>query len=165
MVVVRMTILNRGDAPAETATVDVLDDRPSGSTVRISRLGLPGPLAPEASVVLSSDAFFAVGVGEHTIRIRIGNVSPAETSVEDNALVLPLTVRKAAGPPPPPPDDDTGEFEFEVGTAAVTMSFTVATAVVLIGLAAFLLRPRRPKELEPPPPEPPDRSPPPLWPP
>jgi hypothetical protein len=159
IVTVSVTILNHGGTEAEAATIDLFDDRPSGETVHIGQVDLPEPLPPAKAVVVFSESFEAVGVGDHTIRIRIGNVTPDEASTEDNELALTMTVRAATSPPPPDGDG------FDLGTAALVTGFAVAAVAALTGSALLLLRPARPRPLEPPPAEPPDDSPPPLWPP
>lgn len=158
VVTVSVTIVNQGGTTAEAATVDVFDDRPTGITIRIGQVDLPGPLGPGKAATVLSESFLAVGVGDHTVRIRIGNVTPDETFVEDNDFMLRMQVRPASIPPPP----NSG---FDVGAATLAAGFGVAAVAAIVGSAALLLRPRGPMALEPPPPEPPDRSPPPLWPP
>ncbi len=153
-----ITIMNRGGAAAESATVDVYDARPNGTTVAIGQTVMREPLAAGASVVMYSESFLAVGVGNHTLRIVVGNVTPSETYQGDNVLAIRMTVVPRTGPPPP----DNG---FPLGTAVLVIGLGVAGVAALVGAALLLRNPRGPGPLEPPPAEPPDQSPPPMWPP
>ena len=158
IVTVSVTILNQGGSEAEEATVDLFDDRPTGVTIHVGQVELAGPLAPGDSAVVLSESFVAMAVGDHRIRIRIGNVTPEETFTEDNDLTFTMTVTPATSPPPP-------NGGFDLATAALVTGFAAAAVAALAGSALLLLRPPQSRPLEPPPAEPPDRSPPPLWPP
>ena len=98
--ILSITLANVGNATAEAATIDVTDQRPNGTVVAIGATSLSASLAPEASVVVYSPTFVAMGVGNHSLRIIVGNVTPAETDVEDNMLMIGMTVLPATGPPP-----------------------------------------------------------------
>lgn len=160
VVSVSITIVNHGGSTADAATIDVSDTQPNGTTVSIGQAVLPGPLEPGAAVTVYSESFVAVGVGNHTLRIVIGNVTPPETYTQDNVRTLEMTVLPSSGPPPP----NGG------GTPLVGSLFVIglgAAGVATLLIAAWLLL--TPAEfsgpLEPPPAEPPDRSPPPIRPP
>ena len=98
--ILSITITNVGNATAEAATIDVTDRRPNGTVVSIGATSLSASLPPEASVVVYSPTFVAMGVGNHSLQIVVGNVTPAETDVEDNTLTIGMTVLPATGPPP-----------------------------------------------------------------
>jgi len=155
---VAITIVNHGGATAESATIDVYDERPNGTTVGIGQVTLGEPLATGASTTVYSQSFLAVGVGEHTIRIVIGNVTPAESNTSDNAREISMTVRSSTGPGPA-----GGEIPF--ATVAIIVGLIAAGIASLVAAATFLRRPRKRGPLEPPPAEPLDESPPPLHPP
>jgi len=158
IVTVAVTIANQGGSAAQSASVDVVDVRPSGSEILVDSLPLDGPLAPGSTRVLTSTRFLAVGVGNHTLRIRIHDVSPKETRTEDNELEVPMEVRaRTAG------GGDTGARGIVVDP--VVLGLIGAAIVALVGALAVLARPAEERPLVPPPPEPPDRRPPPIWPP
>src|SRR3989475_7107 len=98
--IVSITIANRGNATAEAATIEVTDQRPNGKVVSIGTTSLLASLEPEVSVVVYSPTFMAMGVGNHSLQIVVGNVTPAETDVEDNTLTIGMTVLSVTGPPP-----------------------------------------------------------------
>src|SRR5207245_7850384 len=79
LVTLSITVVNHGEASAESATIDVMDGRPNGTTVAIGQTHLLGPLAPGASAVVYAPSFVAVGVGNHTLRIVVGNVRRTQT--------------------------------------------------------------------------------------
>jgi uncharacterized repeat protein (TIGR01451 family) len=95
-----ITIANRGNATAEAATIDVTDLRPNGTVISIGTTSLSASLEPEDSVVVYSPTFVAVDVGNHSLKIIVGNVTPAETDLEDNTLTIAMTVLPVTGPPP-----------------------------------------------------------------
>jgi len=97
--IVSIIIANHGNATAEAATIDVKDQRPNGSVVSIGTTSLAAPLEPEDSVVVYSRTFVAVEIGNHSLQIVVGNVTPAETDVEDNTLTIRMTVLPVKGPP------------------------------------------------------------------
>jgi len=98
--IVSIIIANQGNATAEGATIDVTDQRPNGTVVSIGTTSLPASLAPEVSVVVYSQTFVAMGVGNHSVQIVVGHVTPAETDVEDDTLTIGMTVLPVTGPPP-----------------------------------------------------------------
>jgi hypothetical protein len=161
---VSVTILNQGDATATAASIDLIDARPSGMSVPIGRSELTSPLAPGASVTVSMPPFVAVGVGPHTLSIRVGNVTPSEVRAGGGAISIPLEVLPMPASPPPPPPSDGVRIE---GLETLGLGALLGLVVVIlgVGVAVAAVGRRRSRELEPPPPEPPDRSPPPLWPP
>ncbi len=158
VVSVSITIVNHGGASAESATIDVYDERPNGTTVAIGQVVLGESLATGASTTVYSQSFLAVGVGEHAIRIAIGNVTPVETNTSDNTREIAMTVRPSMGP-------GTTGAEVPLGTWVIILGLLAAGIAALVGAATLLTRPRKRGPLEPPPAEPPDQSPPPLHPP
>ncbi len=98
--ILSITIANHGNATAEAATIEAQDHRPNGTVVSIGTTSLPAPLEPEHSFVVYSRTFVALEVGNHSLQIVVGNVTPAETDVEDNALTIGMTVLPVTGPPP-----------------------------------------------------------------
>jgi len=158
--IVSITIANRGNATAEAATIEVTDQRPNGKVVSIGTTSLLASLEPEVSVVVYSPTFVAMGVGNHSLQIVVGNVTPAETDVEDNTLTIGMTVLPALGPPPP----NEGGFSWDTALLAGGLA-AAGVAAVLVASWLLLTPPREPQPLEPPPAEPPDESPPPLRPP
>lgn len=163
IVTLSITIANQGNGTADRATVDVTDGRPNGDTIRVGQTVLPQPLAPGGFVTVYSEPFVAVGVGNHTLTIVIGNVTPEEIFRGDNARSVRMTVVAAASAPPPPP-----ARSFPIETALLIGGLGAAAIASLIGAALLLTRPRNSGPmgpLDPPPSEPPDRSPPPIWPP
>jgi hypothetical protein len=113
---------------------------------------------------MSMPPFVAVGVGSHTLTIRVGNVTPSEVQAGGGAIAPPLEVLPARTSAPPPPPSDGIHIE---GLESLGLGALLGFAVVIlgIGVAVAAMGRRRSRELEPPPHEPPDRSPPPLWPP
>lgn len=155
-----ITVVNHGEAAAESATIDATDERPNGTTVPIGQTHLLEPLSPGASVVVYAPSFVAQGVGNHTLRIVVGNVTPSETYTQDNVKTIRMTVVASAGPPPP-----TGG-EFPLATVLLVLGLAAAGVAAALVAAWLLVRSREPRgSLEPPPAEPPDESPPPLRPP
>jgi len=161
---VAVTIENRGDTVALAATIHLIDDRPNGEAVSIGMTPLPAPLAPGASIVVSTPAFVAAVVGPHTLTIRIDDVIPAELSQENNLLSIRMSVQPAAAAPPPSPSSEGIRVEAfqDLKTVAV---IGIAIVAVFAAIAVLPPRPHDPGPLLPPPPEPPDQTPPPVWPP
>ena len=161
---VTVTIANVGDVAAFTASVELIDSRPNGDVISIGRSSIPNPLGPLQSAVLEAPPFFAVGIGEHTLTLRVIDVTPAESNASHGVLSLWMQVLPAKTSPPPPSSSDglRAEALEALGVGAV-LGFLFVVAG--IGIAIALVARRRPTELEPPPPEPSDESPPPLWPP
>lgn len=164
IVEVSVLIVNQGNATATAASIDLIDVRPGGASVPIGRSDLATPLARGASVAVSMPSFIAVGVGSHTLTIRVGNVTPPELQPGGGAISIPLEVLRGRDSPPPPPPSDGIRIE---GLETLGLGALLGFVVVIlgIGVAVAAVGQRRSRELEPPPPEPPDRSPPPLWPP
>jgi len=160
---VTVTIVNVGDAAAVAGTVELIDARPNGDVVRIGATPLSDPLPPGGSTIVHTPQFFAVGVGEHTLAIRVGNVTPVEANAGNDALSAWMQVLPAKAPPPPPPSDGVRvEALATLGFGAfVGFLFVIGIIAVIV----VLLSHREPYAAVPPPPEPPDRSPPPIWPP
>jgi hypothetical protein len=161
---VSVLLVNQGDATATAASIDLVDGRPGGASVYIGRAELTSPLVPGGSVRMSMPPFVAVGVGSHTLTIRVGNVTPSEVQAGGGAIAPPLEVLPARTSAPPPPPSDGIHIE---GLESLGLGALLGFAVVIlgIGVAVAAMGRRRSRELEPPPHEPPDRSPPPLWPP
>lgn len=97
--ILSITIANHGNATAEAATIDVTDQRPNGTVVSIGTTSLLSPVAPENSVVVYSATFVAQHVGNHSLQIVVGNVTPAEKDVENNTLTIVMTVLPVTPPP------------------------------------------------------------------
>ncbi len=156
-VTVSVTILNRGGAAAASATVDVTDVQPDGTTAFLRSSPLPGPVNASATVVFTSAPFRVSVVGNHTFSITVANVTPAEPASADHVLRMTLAV----GP------SGTGSPLNAGGLSVSPIVWGLAAAGVAAGAGAvfFLRRPRPPGPLEPPPAEPVDKSPPPIWPP
>lgn len=158
-----VTVVNVGDTAAVSATIELTDSRPNGEVIRIGTTLLVNPLAPGASALVQSPPFFAVGVGEHTLTIRVGNVTPVEANGGNDALSMWMQVLPAKAPPPPPPSNGVRvEALASLGFGAF-LGFLLVIGIIAVAVV-FLSR-REPHAMEPPPPEPPDRSPPPIWPP
>jgi len=161
---VSVLVVNQGDATATAASIDLVDARPGGAIVPIGRSELTGPLAPGDSVRMSMPPFVAVGVGSHTLTIRVGNVTPSEVQTGGGAIAIPLEVLPARAPVPTPPPSDGIHIE---GLETLGLGALLGLLVVILGIGVGVaaVGRRRSRELEPPSHEPPDRSPPPLWPP
>lgn len=154
-------VLNRGTASADAATVLAYDVRPDGSVSFLGNRSLPVTLSPSSETSVAFPTFVAVQEGNHTIRIVVNNVTPAEPGSQDRELNVTMTVLAAGGSPQPGPGD--GGAAFDVGPLAFGLG---GAAVAAMAGAGYLLMRRPPKgPLEPPSAEPPDRSPPPIWPP
>lgn len=98
--ILSITIANHGNGTADAAIIDVKDRRPNGTILSIGNASLPTRLAPEDSVIVYSPTFVASGVGNHSLQVVVGNVTPAEKDLEDNTLTIRMTVLPAIGPPP-----------------------------------------------------------------
>ncbi len=98
--ILSITIANHGNGSADGASIDVTDQRPNGTILAIGDASLPARLDPEESVVVYSPTFVASEVGNHTLQIVVGQVTPEEKDVEDNTLTIRMTVLPAIGPPP-----------------------------------------------------------------
>src|SRR5947209_6965471 len=90
--ILSITIANHGNGTADAAMIDVMDQRPNGTILAIGNASLPTQLAPEDSVVVYSPTFVAAGVGNHSLQIVVGHVTPEEKDVEDNTLTIRMTV-------------------------------------------------------------------------
>ena len=161
---VTVTVANVGDIAASTAAVELIDLRPNGDIITIGRSSIANPLGPDQSVVLEAPPFFAVGTGEHTLTLRVTDVTPAESNASHGVFSMRMPVLPAEVSPPPPTSSDglRAEALEALGVGAVLGFLFVVAA---IGIAIAFVARRRAAELEPPPPEPRDESPPPLWPP
>lgn len=155
LVLVGITVLNHGGTTAQGATVLVTDERPSGARVPIDSISLPAPLAPGGMVVLTTDSFPAIEIGDHRIRIEIRDVQPAEIRTSDNLRTEPMTVRPA-GTVPGDGLQVNPLLLVLIGAAAVTFFLALA----------LLTRPSpRDRTSGPSPAAPSDWKPPPVWPP
>jgi len=164
IVEVTVAVANIGDTAAVYATVDLTDSRPNGKIVWSGRPVISDPLAPDASTVVHMQPFLAIGVGEHTLTIHVGNVTPAEADGGNNDVSIGMDVLSPKASPPPPPSDG-GVRAQALETLGLGAIVGFVLVVLGIGLVVGLLARREPYEVVPPPPEPPDRSPPPIWPP
>ncbi len=156
-----VVVLNRGGGNATAAILAVYDVMPERAPALVRSVPIPVPLRPSrtASVVVGPFAFTAPG--NHTLRILVTNVTPAETSGTNNELDLQVRVLPAAGPGTVPGAGGG------LGPSVSPVAIGLAAAGVAAGAGAGYLFLRRPPKgpLEPPPASPPDRSPPPIWPP
>ncbi|MFA5895489.1 MAG: PKD domain-containing protein [Thermoplasmata archaeon] len=155
-VTVTVTLMNLGGATATNAAIQIIDVRPNGTQFALEPLSLPLPLEARATEAIISPAFPALGIGNHTLRITVYNVTPPEAVSGNNELNLTVTVGPAGS-------QDHGPAGFAVNP--LVAGLIGAGIVSLAGALLLLLRPRPPGPMEPPPPSPPDRSPPPIWPP
>jgi len=158
---ITLVVLNRGGGAASAALVNVFDVPPNATATLVGSAALPTPIAPSQTVSATVGPFVARGVGNHTLRIVVANVTPTETDSANNEL----DVRMAVLPSPPPTKPGGGGGP---GLVASPWVIVLGAAAVAAGAGAvfFLLRPAAPPgPLEPPSPAPPDRSPPPIWPP
>lgn len=156
-VALTVVVLNRGGANATSATVAAYDIRPDGTVAFLAVVPIPQEIAPSRTLPVRFPSFLAVGVGNHTIRAVVANVTPAPVSSQPRELDLPMVVLASGSQPGP------GARAFDVGPLAVVLS---AVAVASMAGAGYLLLRRPPKgPLEPPSAQPPDRAPPPIWPP
>ena len=155
LVLVGITVLNRGGTTAQSATVLVTDERPSGAWIPIDSIALPGPLAPGGMVVLTTDSFPAIEIGDHRILIEIRDVQPAEIRTADNVRTEPMTVRPAGTP--------VGDG-LPVNPLLLVL---IGAATITFFLALVLLTRPSPKDRtsDPSPAAPSDWKPPPVWPP
>lgn len=152
-------VWNGGTASAQSATVDAYDFRPNGTVAFLGNVALPELLPPSMGETLAFSPFVASGVGNHSLRLLVENVTPPQLLPGGGELDIVMNV--AGTSVPPPPDHNPPPLEFG------PLALGLAGAAVASGAAAafVLLRPRPVESLEPPPASPPDRSPPPIWPP
>lgn len=95
-------LLNRGGTATESAEMDVYDRRPNGTVVLLGNVSVTKSVEPGTTYNAPFGPFAATGVGNHTLRVVVTNVSPATTVKEERALNLTMTVFPAIPPPPPP---------------------------------------------------------------
>ena len=141
--IVSIILTNHGNATAEGATIDATDQRPNGTVVFIGTTSLSAPLEPEASVVVYSSTFVAIEVGNHSLQIVVGNVTPAETDIEDNTLTIKMTVLPVTGPPPGGTPDLAPESAVTIPTQpvegeSVSLSITVVNRGSVAADAAII---------------------------
>lgn len=154
---VTVVLLNRGAVAATGAAISAIDTPENGTPTRVASATLSTPVAASQTVSLAMGPFVAVAPGNHTLRIVVANVTPAEANPGDREFDLSFMVSSAG-----PPSNPSGPA-FALSPLAVGLGGAAVAAG--IGAALLLLRPRPPGPLEPPPANPPDRSPPPIWPP
>ncbi len=157
---VTVVVLNRGGGNADAATLVLYDVPPNATAIMAGSAALPGPIAASQSASAVIGPFVVRASGNHTLRILVTNVTPAETSSSNNELDVRMMVLPS---PPPTGPGEGGGPEFTVSPLAVGLGAAAVAAGV--GAGYLLLRPLPPGPLEPPPAIPPDRSPPPIWPP
>jgi uncharacterized repeat protein (TIGR01451 family) len=163
IVEITVTVVNVGDTPANTATVELTDTPPNGPALSVGSTILSTPLTPGSSATVRMPRFVASGVGEHTLTIRVTNVTPSEANVLNDTVSVPMEVLSSGVSAPPPPTD--GVRIEAIATLGLGALAGFILAIGLVAAAAVLLWRREPYAVQPPPPEPPDRSPPPIWPP
>lgn len=159
-VTVTVFVLNRGDATATAATLLIFDVLPDGQAFLGSTL-LPRAVGPSSVETVAFAPFQAAGVGNHTLRIVVSNVVPAELTARNN--ILDVSVRVFAIPPPPPEDNEGGP-SLDVG-AVILAGLAGAGIASAVATTVYFLRPRPRVRSEPPSHIPPDHSPRPVWPP
>ena len=155
---VTVVVLNRGGGAADAANLRVYDVPPNATAVAAGSGVLPGPIAASQTASAVVGPFVVRVAGNHTLRILVTNVTPAETSLSNNELDLRMTVLTAT--PPTKPGNGGG-----LVVSPLAVGLGVAAVAAAAGATFLLLRPRPAGPLEPPSPTPPDRSPPPIWPP
>ena len=160
-----VTLENRGDADALSATITLVDVRPNGDRISIGGNPLPGPLAPGGSTIVPLPPFIAASVGLHTLIIQVEQMSPGGGDAEKSALTVRMTIHPAVIAPPPTPSAEGLQDATMRGLGTAAFLVVVVFVAFFVGLAVLPLRPRDPGPLVPPPPDPPDRLPPPIWPP
>ncbi len=159
---VTVVVLNRGGSPATAANLTVYDVPENGSTILLGRVPLPSPVAVSQTVSAKAGPFLMTSAGNHTLRILVTDVTPAEMNSGNNELDVRMTVLPSVGPNPPG-GGGAGGAGFAVSPLAVGLG--VGGVAAGVGAGYLLLRPGSKPPLEPPPASPPDRSPPPIWPP
>ncbi len=156
-----VVVLNRGGAGATAATLTAYDVPPNATAVRVGTVPLPVPIGPSQTASAVVGPFVFAVAGNHTLRILVTNVTPAETSSANNELDLAVRVPPSAGPRSEPvPNGGPG-----LVLTPVAIGLAAAGVAAGVGAGYVFLRPRSTPPLEPPPAGPPDRSPPPIWPP
>lgn len=93
-----VAVRNLGAGTADEAVLDIVDVRPGGAEVLVDTMALPGPIEPEAVVMVASSPLRAEESGLHTMRIVVRDVVPEEDVTDNN--VLEIGVEVAAAPPP-----------------------------------------------------------------
>ena len=158
---VTVMVLNRGGAAADAATLVAYDVPPNATAVVVGSRPLLKPVASSQSASATIGPFVFRAEGNHTLRILVTNVTPAETSGANNELDLRVAVLPATGPTPP----GGGGGGPGLGVSPVAIVLGASAVAAGAGATYLFLRPRPSRPLEPPPAAPPDRSPPPIWPP
>jgi hypothetical protein len=160
---VTVTIENKGDMTAWSASVKLVDRWPSGAEVQVAEQTLSSSVGPGASVEVPLLHFVATEVGEHTLTARVVEVTPTDENPSNNALSLHVTVLPSNDDSQSPP---AGDLQIEALQGLGIAGLFVIVALAVLGVAVAVAGRGRPEDsLVPPPPEPPDRRPPPIWPP
>jgi len=141
--ILSITIANHGNGTADAAIIDVVDHRPNGTILSIGNASLPTRLAPEDSIIVYSPTFVASGVGNHTLQIVVGDVTPEEKDLEDNTLTIRMTVLPVIEPPPGGTPDLAPEAastipEQPVEGETVILSITIVNRGTVAADAAIL---------------------------
>lgn len=157
---VTVVVLNRGGGAAAAALVIVYDVPPHAPEGRVGTVALPAPIVPSQTVSAVVGPFVARGLGNHTLRVVVSNVTPAETDTANNELDVRMAVLQSPAPTKPGGGGAPG-----LVVSPLAVALTGAALAAGGGAAYLVLRPRPRGPLEPPSPTPPDRSPPPIWPP
>ncbi len=157
---VTVVVLNRGGAAADSATIIAYDAPANATPASVGQVNLSAPLDANRSVTLFAGSFVARTAGNHTLRVLVTNVTPAQVTSAGHELDVRFTV---AAPNPEGNNHGGGGLASEVPAVALVLG--AAAVAAGLGAAYLFLRPRPPGPLEPPPASPPDQSPPPIWPP
>ncbi|MGQ0796320.1 MAG: PKD domain-containing protein [Methanobacteriota archaeon] len=157
VVTVAVAVYNRGGSAAAAASVDVTDVRPGVGPVLVDTIRLSEPLEPNATVLLFSDPFVAVGLGTHTIVVAVRDVQPDESFTDDNDARITMVVTA-------PGEDGRTPRDSPFVDPLVLLLLTAAVAA-FFGALAVLSRPRNGGRPGPSSAEPPGTEPPPPWPP
>ncbi len=158
---VTVVLLNRGGLAADTATITAYDAPGNGTPASAARANLSAPVNASRSVSLFVGSILVRVAGNHTLRILVTNVTPAESTSAGRELDVAFTVSASNSPG----DGTGGGGGSASGVPPVALLLSAAAVAAGVGAAYLFLRPRPPGPLEPPPASPPDRSPPPIWPP
>jgi hypothetical protein len=157
---VTVTIENQGDLAAWSASIELVDRRPSGAAVPVAEETLSRSVGPGASVEVPLLPFIATEVGEHTLTVKVVDVTPTDENPSNDALSLHVTVLPSETPPP------AGDLQIQALQGLGIAGLFVLVVLAILGVVVAVAGRGRPEEpLVPPPPEPPDRRPPPIWPP
>jgi PKD domain-containing protein len=156
---VTVVVLNRGGTAANAATITAYDAPENGTPAAAARANLSAPVNSSRSLSVFVGSIVVRLAGNHTLRILVTNVTPAETTSAGHELDVRFAVTASSS------KGNGGGGGFVSFVPPVALVLGAAAVAAGVGAAYLFLRPRPPGPLEPPPASPPDRSPPPIWPP